>query len=274
MRGSKWQIRAVLADGISYAAILAMLAFFLFPVLYMMLISVRPVVDMTSLWSNHFTLNAYKEIFSRYNFGVYLWNSVLVSLGTVSLLLAFGLLTAYIISRFNMTRTLLGIMIFRAAPPVGFLLPFFLMFNWLRLLDTHASLIISHFVRLLPLFIWLMVGYFREIPRELDEAAMVDGCSRAQALFRVLLPSVTPGLVATTIISFILSWNDLLYALVLTGVKNKTLPVAVNGLLGYASTSWDLLTAGATIATIPVLVFGVLIQKYLVRGLTAGAVKG
>ncbi len=262
-----------LSIGLAYAALSAMALLFLFPVLYMLFISLRPIAHMSELWSGRFTLDGYASVLGRYDFTRYFFNSTIISAGTVALLMVTGLMPAYVIYRSRMRGTLLVILLFRAAPPVGFLLPFFLMFYWLGLLDTHLSLILSHAVRLLPLVIWLMVGYLAELPRELDEAAMVDGCNPLQSLLWVILPSVAPGLVASMIISFVLSWNDLLYALVLSGTQAKTLPVAVSGLQGYASTEWNVMAAGAVIATVPALAFGLLIQRHLVRGLTSGAVK-
>jgi len=239
----------------------------------MISISLKPEAEMTELFSTKLTLVNYAKVWLESSFPKYLVNSIIISLSTIILLCLLGTVPAYFITRFVMRRTLFGILIFRAAPPVGFLLPFFIMYHRLGLLDTHLSVISVGLVRLLPLFIWLMAGFFQNVPQQLEEAAMVDGCSRVQALLKVILPIAAPGLITTTIICFIFSWNDLLYALILTGVKARTLPLAISGFVGYASTSWGLMAAASTVVTFPVLLFGLMVQKYVVRGLSAGAVK-
>ncbi len=256
-----------------YIVLVIALILFLFPVMYMFSVSFKPVAEMTNLFSSHFTLANYVKVWLHSSFPRYLLNSCIISFSSIVLLCLLGTMPSYLITRFAMRRTLFGILIFRAAPPVGFLLPFFIMYYWLGLMDTYISVISVVLVRLLPLFVWLMAGFFQNVPQELEEAAMVDGCSRTQALLKVILPLAAPGLIATMIICFILSWNDLLYALILTGVRTRTLPVAISGFVGYASTSWGLMAAASTVITFPVLLFGMMVQKYVVVGLAAGSLK-
>jgi len=239
----------------------------------MISLSIKPPAQLAQFIPTSFTLKYYRSIWIEQNFIYYMFNSLIITISAMLLLQILGIMPAYAIARWSLNKTLLSTMVFRSAPPVGFLIPFFTMFFRLRMIDTHISVILVHTARLLPLYIWLMVGYFRNIPRELEESAMVDGCSRFRAVLKIILPVTAPGLIATTIVCFIYSWNDLLYALVLTSSTARTLPVAVSSLLSYGATNWGKLGAGATIVVLPVIIFGVAVQKYLVKGLTAGAVK-
>jgi len=163
----------------------------------------------------------------------------------------------------------------RMMPAVSVIIPFFLIMRTLGLFDTYLALIIVYVVFNLPLTIWMMRSYFNEIPKDLDEAAMVDGCSRLGAFLRVALPLSAPGLAATAILSFILTWNEFFLAMLLTGREAKTLPVMVTGFIQQTrGIVWGEMSAASTIILIPVIVFTLIVQKHLVRGLTFGAVKG
>jgi multiple sugar transport system permease protein len=160
-------------------------------------------------------------------------------------------------------------------PPIVTVVPLFLMMRDVRLLDTRLSLIIVYTAFNLPFVVWMMRGFFSEIPRELEEAARVDGDSRLGALRRVVLPLVAPGLAATAVFCLIISWNEFLFALVLTQTDAAmTLPVGIAGRVTQYEIKWGVMSAAATVAMMPILVFALAVQRYLVRGLSLGAVKG
>jgi multiple sugar transport system permease protein len=160
------------------------------------------------------------------------------------------------------------------APPISIAVPLFLFFTALGLTDTVYSVVIAHTTFNLSLVVWMMRGFFAEIPKEIDEAAMMDGRSRLGAFVYVIVPMAAPGLAATAVLCFILSWNEFLYAFILVAFEGRPLTVGIPGLITPHGTLWGQVAAVAVVATLPILVFTFLVQKHLVRGLTFGAVKG
>ncbi len=158
-------------------------------------------------------------------------------------------------------------------PPVAAIIPIYIIMRNLHLLDTPWSLVITYLTFNLPFAVWLMRSFFREIPREIEESALVDGCSDFSAFRKIALPLAAPGLAATGILTFIFSWNEFLFALILTGNKAVTLPVGIIGYMKETGINWGYMTAGGVLALIPVIVFTILVQKHLVKGLTMGAMK-
>jgi len=160
------------------------------------------------------------------------------------------------------------------APGIAFLIPLFVMFLQLELVGSYASLIASHLIFTLPLTVWMMVGFIEAVPIEIEKAALIDGCSLPGVLVRIIVPLTAQGIAATGVLAFIASWNNFLFALVLSNDSTKTLPVAVLGYIGYNSIQWGTLMAAATLITLPVLLLALTVQRYIVRGLVAGAVNG
>jgi len=158
-------------------------------------------------------------------------------------------------------------------PPIAIILPIYIIMRKLHLLDSYYAIIIMHTLVNLPFVVWLMSGFFREVPNEIDEAAKIDGCSVFTAFIRVILPIVLPGLLATTVFCLITSWNEFLFALVLSGRNVTTLPVASAFYVTDRDILWGPMAAVGVTASIPIIIFTILIQKHLVRGLTYGAVK-
>jgi multiple sugar transport system permease protein len=158
-------------------------------------------------------------------------------------------------------------------PYVSCILPWYVITRSLGLVDTYAPLIVTHLVFTLPLCVGVMIGYFEDVPRELEEAAWLDGCSRLGAFARIALPLVRPGIVATAILAFTTSWNNFLFALVLTGPRLKTAPVAVFNFISFEEYNWGAVSAAALLITLPVLAFVFLVQRQMVRGLTAGGLR-
>lgn len=207
----------------------------------------------------------------------FLLNSIIISTASMILALAIGAPAAYSIARFNTGGENLPMWILsnRMFPPIASVLPLFFLFNILGLIDTHPALILAYTTFNLPFAVWTLIGFFRELPKDFEEAAMVDGCSRFQSFLRIVLPLITPGLVVTAIFCFIFSWNEFLFAVILTRKAAGT--VAVH--LAFYETLflpkvWGYLSALSMLTYVPIIVLSIVIQRYLVRGLTLGAIRG
>jgi multiple sugar transport system permease protein len=254
------------------------------PVYWMVTISLKSEVDQFASPPRWFrfapTLAHYYDAFLTRSFGQYLITSVMVAGLSTLFAVTLGTLAAYGLARFRLRAKLdqrlsLWILSTRMFPPIVTAVPLFLMMRDIRLLNTLTSLVIVYTALNLPFVVWMMRGFFRELPRELEEAAMVDGDSRLGALFRVILPLVTPGLAATAVFCLIVSWNEFLLALVLTQTDAAmTLPVGIAGRVTQYEIKWGVMSAAGVVAMIPILVFAMSVQRYLVRGLSLGAVKG
>ncbi len=220
------------------------------------------------------TLDNFHTVFSRNPMGRFLLNSAIVGFGATLLALIFGLPAAYGIARYKQKRLPVAILVARIMPGISFLVPWFIMFSKVKLIGSYTALILAHLLVTLPMTIWLMIGFFEDIPKKLDEAALIDGCNPFQAFFRVSLPLTKPGIAASAILSFIFSWNNFLFSLVLSSQQTRPLPVAVFSFISYTQIDWGGLNAAATIVTLPVLIMILFVQKHMVRGLTLGSVKG
>ena len=207
----------------------------------------------------------------------FLVNSVIISVGSSILAVMIGSLAAYALGRFRFKGNrdiAFWILTTRMAPAVAVIIPMFIMYrSFFHLYNTYTGMILVYLVFNLPFAVWMLRGFFAEIPTEIEEAAFVDGCSRLAAFWHVILPLVAPGMAASTIFCVIMSWNEFLFALILTADKTKTLPVAATTFVGSMGVQWGELCASGTVIMIPLLVFALLMQRHLVRGLTLGAVK-
>jgi len=205
-------------------------------------------------------------------------NSVIVALGSTLVSVILGSLAAYALTRFEYRRwknrsISFFILSQRMLPPIVLVIPYFILYSRLGLIDTWVGLIIAHTVASLPFVVWIMRGFFRGIPRELEDSALIDGCSHFQAFWRIILPISLPGLAATAAFTMIFSWNELLFAITLTFNQAKTFPTLVAGLThGSAALWWDI-SAMLLLAIVPVFLFTVLFQRYIVSGLSLGAIK-
>ena len=261
-----------------FMAIYIALAAFMFPILWMFSTSFKKEIDAfryPPVLISEPTVSNYKSVLKS-EFPLYILNSVVICSVTVLISIVLGAPASYALSRYNFKskRSISNwILTTRMAPPVAVALPMFLLMKFFNLLDTRLSLIILYTTFNLSFVIWLMRGFFEEIPRELDEAALIDGCSPAKAFLRIVLPLVAPGLAAVAIFCFIFSWNEFFYALIMTHSKSRTVPVGVQGFIGLYGIKWGEMTAAASLATVPIFAFAIATQKHLVRGLTLGAVK-
>jgi multiple sugar transport system permease protein len=257
-------------------AVLLVVGFFLLPFYVMLSNSLKPEVHINAyppVFVFQPTLSHFAEVFRRYPFVSYLLNSAVISVSATVLGFVIGVPMAYAIARFVLRRLVTLVLVVRMIPYVSLLIPWYLTAQRANLVDTYAPMILTHLVFTIPYAAMILVGFFEDIPMALEEAAWIDGCSRLEAFIRIVLPLTLPGIVAAGIIAFTYSWNNFLFALILTGAKTKTLPVAVYGFLTADQVDWGGLSAAATLITAPVLVFVFFAQRYLIRGLVAGAVK-
>ena len=267
--------------------------YFAFPACWMLLMSFKTRLEATAfppVWLFHPTLIHYKGIFSTSTLSQlsgdsglgtqipYLINSIIVAVCTTVLTLAFGTPAAYAFSgfRFRGDRLLaFAVLAIRFLPPISYLVPIYLLASRTGLLDTHLILILVYTVINLPFIIWMLIGFFKDLPGEIREAARIDGCTEWGAFYRVLMPLVAPGVAATAIFAFMLAWNDFMIAYILTESGARTMPVALTRYISSeAGTYWGELSAGSIVTILPMLVFTMFAQRRLVRGLVVGAVKG
>ena len=220
------------------------------------------------------TLANYVHVFSQNSMGLYFRNSLVVSGGATLLALLVGVPAGYGIARLQAKRTLVLILIARMTPALSFLIPLFTVFQFLGLNNTLTALVITHLVITVPIVVYVMAGYFETLPRELEEAALIDGGSVWSTLRYVALPLARPGIVVATILAFIFSWNNFVFGAVLAGRATRTLPAAVYNVLTFEQLAWGPLAAAAIVVTLPVLLLTIFIQKEIVAGLTHGGVKG
>jgi multiple sugar transport system permease protein len=220
------------------------------------------------------TLNNFIEVFERNDFLTYTINSVIVSFGATGLALLLGVPAGFGIAKAKAHRVAALIMIARVTPGLSYLIPLFLLFQWLGLTGTLTPLVITHLVITVPIVVWVMIGFFEGLPPDLEEAALVDGATIRQAFFHIALPLARPGIVVAMILAFIFSWNNFIFGVVLAGRATRTLPVAVYNVISFEQVSWGPLAAAALLVTLPVLALTLIMQKEIVAGLTAGGVKG
>jgi len=258
--------------------VVAVLVWTLYPLLWIVFASIKPKsAQFLPIWFGFKpTLDNYRTFFSNSEFARCFLNSFIVTLLAVLLSLLVGTPTAYALARFKIKRKS-GIMIFvllaRMTPPVVLVLPFFLIAKRLDLSGTYAALVGMGAFLSVPFVIWMMRGFFTEIPVEIEESAVVDGCSRFKAICKVVLPLAAPGFAATAVLCALLVWNEFFFALVLSGSKTRTLPVLVNMFVSEKSVDWGTMSAAGIITVLPLIIFGLMAQKHLVRGLTMGSIK-
>lgn len=216
----------------------------------------------------------YKTVFSDYEFVKPILNSLIIGVSSTLLAIVLGLPAAYSISRYKQTMLGLVILMVRFIPGITFLIPWYVIFSKLGLVDTHFALSLSHLLINLPFIIWIMIPYFDSLPKELEEAAIVDGSSILGLFLRIILPLSVPGVITSSLLSFIFSWNNLVFSMALAGGDTQTLPLAIFNFISYAAIDWGALMAAAVLITVPILVISLLSQRFIIQGLTAGAVKG
>jgi multiple sugar transport system permease protein len=247
------------------------------PMVWMALSSFKPSFEVTAypptllFWP---TVENYAQLFKTTPFFSYGVNSLIVTIGSAGLGLLFGIPAAFAVSWTRIAWPAILTLAARMAPGTLFLLPWYMMFRQVGLIGSYTALILSHAVITLPIVIWVLMPSFDNIPRSVFEAAQVDGCGVTRILWRIALPLVGSGIAVAAILAFVFSWNYFLFALVLSNGDSKTLIAAAFNFVGEGSTQWGVLMAAATLIALPPLVLAALVQRWLVSGLTLGAVKG
>jgi multiple sugar transport system permease protein len=252
---------------------------FLFPYLWMLLTGIRRPVDTVSMPPRLFftpSLEGFRQIFHSIHFQSYLVNSIIVSVTATLVVLVIAAPAAYAMTQLRVRgRSFLAtILVARMVPGISILIPVYLAASRLGVLDTYGVLVVMYTAFNLPFAIWLLRGFFRDVPNEIREAAIIDGCTEVQVFLRMVLPLVTNGLVATAVFVFIAAWNEFLFAMALTNANTATAPLAMVAFRNELGVMWDQIGAAALLISSPVVLFAVVMQRYLVRGLTMGSVKG
>ncbi|APF36500.1 carbohydrate ABC transporter permease [Chelatococcus daeguensis] len=260
--------------------VLAIVLFALAPYAWMVITSFKPNEEIAqwpvAYWPSEGTLQHYRDLLARTTFAGNLLNSFIVAVGAVTVGLLVSVPAAYAFSRFRFRGRrflMVQFLVVNMFPIVLIIIPLFVLMRALGLLDTFLGVIAGHSTFAIPFSIWMMTSYMNAIPPELDEAAIMDGASRLQTIRLVILPIVMPGIVTTGIYIFVTSWNEYLFAMMLSGQNVRTVTVALQLFIGEFTVQWGLLTAGGTLVAIPVTILFLLVQRRLVGGLTAGAVK-
>ena len=270
-------VRASLGYGLGTVCVLALIL----PLLWVVTTSIRPLAEVTGtspvLRPQTITFNAYFELWDAGPFLKYFFNSVLISLSTALIALAFSISAAYAFARFQFkgsTVLLMVVVMSQMMPGSSILIPLFQVIRVLGLLDTHTGMILVYTGFAIPFCTWLLNGYFRAIPADLEQAAMIDGCNRFELLYRIILPLAAPAIIAVGTFAFLLSWNEFLFAFVFTKSEAQTIAVGLRtAFLGQYVNKYDQLFAASLIFSLPPIAIFVGLQRYFVQGLTAGAVK-
>ncbi|SEB45936.1 carbohydrate ABC transporter membrane protein 2, CUT1 family [Paramicrobacterium humi] len=264
-------------SGFRGTMIVLVVLMFLVPLAWMVLASFKTNVDLHDTSKAFiFTpiIDNYQHVLGNDNYVNFVWNSFIVAFLSTGISLIIGVPAAYSMSRFNMQKSALLVLLARIIPGVSLLVPWYYVFANLGWVGGYGVLVISHMFILIPISVYIMMSFFDSMPLELEEASLVDGLTPIGAFLRILLPLSVPGIATAGILSFIFSWNNFMFALVLSGAHTKTLPVAVFDFVSYASIDWGAIMAAAVIMTLPIIVIALFAQKYIVSGLTAGATKG
>jgi len=264
-----------------YLPLFVILLFLLFPFYWTFVTSIKPEAELygsvVTYWPHNLTFESYRKLFVDFNFLKPMGNSFVVAIITTLITLTVSMLASYSFSRFRFAGRKAFMVLFltnNMFPTVLLLIPLYAIMRSMGLLYTPLSLVLSYATFTIPFSVWLLNGFINDLPLSLEEAAMVDGCNRAQAFTRIIFPVLVPCLVATGVYIFMTSWNEYTFAVMFTNERNRTIPVALKNLIGQLGVQWDLLTAGGIITIIPVCIMFFFAQKRLVQGLTAGAVKG
>ena len=250
------------------------------PLFWVLMLSLKNQLDAFAyppLFVFDATFEHFAAIFADRIFVKAISNSIIISSGSVMAAMVFAIPATFALTIMQgrlWRNALLTILLIRMAPGMLYLLPYFVIYSRMDLLDTHIGLIIIYLIFNMPLIIWTLMPVWMAIPNELRESGMIDGASLWQILILIELPLVRIGIIASGIVAFIFAWNEFLFALVITRRETITLPVAITRYMSYEGTEWGKISAAAVVIMLPVIVFGFLVQRYMITGMTAGAVKG
>ena len=271
--------RQALRQTLRFATASAITLFFLFPIYWLFMISFKTADEIYSYppvwWPKSLQFNNYAVLFKDGD-AITVWNSLVIASGSTVLAMLLGTICAYSLARYKTGGDNLSNWIIsqRMVPPIAVVFPIFLLYVYLGWVDTYIGIILLYTAFNLPYVIWMMRGYIQDIPRSLEESALIDGCTRWQVIWKVVFPMCRAGLFATAIFTFVFAWNEFLFALVLTRTEVTTYTVQVTHYFGGQSNFWTKIAAMSVLGTLPVFIAVVFMQRYLVRGISLGAVKG
>ncbi|WP_119066447.1 carbohydrate ABC transporter permease [Aggregatilinea lenta] len=274
-----YRLRRTTRTGLKLIGLIVLSFWSLSPIVWVFSTSIKTKVEAFALPPKvffHPTLEHYRILFDQYGFQTLLRNSTIVAGGSTLIAITLGTLAAYSLSRMVFKRNndvQFWILSMRMLPPVTVLLPFFILWSNLGMLATFVPLIAMHVLMNLPMAIWIMKSFFDDLPIETEEAALIDGCTPFGVFRHVSLRLASPGIVATSALLLLQSWNEFLFALILTSKATRTASVSLAQFITTSGTKWGEITAASTLVMLPPLIFIIFMQRYLVRGLTAGAVK-
>jgi multiple sugar transport system permease protein len=279
---SKYRFRRQVGMFLTYLGIAVALIFFLFPFVWIVSTSLKGNEDYFSfppVWfPSEPSLVHYYRLFTHGNGWHYLQNSLVISTLSMVSALVFSVPTAYSIARFRFGGSMFSnfLLLLRTMPAIALVIPIYVLYSQLGLTNTYFGLILLYTVFYIPFAVWLMIGFIRDVPKEIEEAAMIDGCSRLQALLRVILPIIVPGLAVVALFAFITTWNEFLFAVILTGSETKTTMVLVASYTSGSPTDtfYGEASASVVLGILPAFLVAFALQRYLVKGLALGAVKG
>ena len=262
-----------------FLGIFAMVIFFIGPIAWMVTASLKfnvQIYDTSQAFIFTPTLANYDTVFNpnRGNYLTVIWNSFFIASTATGLSLLVAVPAAYSMTRFTMGKSAGLVLLARIIPGISLLVPWYFIFAQLGITGGYLPLVLSHMFVSLPLILYIMMSFFQQLPEELEESGQIDGLTAIGAFLRISLPLSISGIATATILSFIFSWNNFMFALVLSGPRTKTLPVAVFDFIGYASIDWGALMAASVVVTTPIMLIALFTQRYIVSGLTAGATKG
>jgi multiple sugar transport system permease protein len=279
---SKYRVRRQVGMFLTYVGIGAALVYFLAPFLWIVTTSLKGNEDYFTfppVWiPTEPSLVHYQALFERGNGWLYFKNSLIISTLSMGAALLFSVPTAYSVARFRFGGGLFSnfLLLLRTMPAIALVIPIYVLYRQLGLTNHYFGLILLYTVFYIPFAVWLMIGFIRDVPKEIEEAALIDGCSYLQALLRVVLPIVLPGLAVVALFAFITTWNEFLFAVILTGAKTKTMMVLVASYTSGSPTDtfFGEASASVVLGIIPAFLVAFALQRYLVKGLALGAVKG
>ena len=260
-----------------YLLVFLLLIPFIFPFFWMVLSSIKNVGDVLATPPKLIftpTFENYQKLLSNPNLYLFSKNSVIVAFGSSLIALVIGLPAAYSIARYRQGKLSSVILLARILPMMSVLLPWFIWFTRIGIIDTLGAVILAHLSITLPLTVWIMISFFEDLEYEIEDAALVDGCSKIGVFYRISIPLTIPGMTVSFLLSFIFSWNNFLLSSIVGGGQAKTLPVLAYGQISWIQTDIGAMAAAGIILTFPVLILTLFVQKYLIRGLSFGGVKG
>jgi len=274
------RIKKKLMTSSIYVLLIIFIVITLFPLLWLLITSIKIPKDYYAsppVWlPSQVTIEHYKVLFTTYGAGPFIKNSIIIAAGNTILVLLLGIPAAYAIARHSIGGKNFAFWILsqRMLPPVAAVIPLFMLFSKLRLIDTYTGLILTYSIFNLSFAVWMLIGFFRDTPQELYEAAMLDGCNEVQTIIKVILPIIAPGVVVVALFCFVFAWNELMFAMTFSRTNAKTLMMVIASTMQSPTGIFFGEAAGAAvIGLIPPFILTLFFQRYLVRGLSFGAVK-